>query len=202
MILPYRTVSCRHGNVNSIRREVKALSARHHPHPHRGQQLELQPRIGSLRPFLFFATQEFWLCIFPVIEHLDHLDHCYRRCRLPASSWIWALVFSLPRQNLDALLIVQRVWTGVGLRFVTPSVPQYPIIRAGFQIVSSGTAPNSSPGQGPGVLSRHLVPRPRGLFRYNIVPVTDNASPAPLRACLCQSQPHSPSVPVPIHPRV
>lgn len=43
------------------------------------------------------------LVVSPVIEHLDH---CYRRRRLPASSWTWALVFSLPRQNLDALLIV------------------------------------------------------------------------------------------------
>lgn len=59
VILPYRTVSCRHNNVNSIRPEVKALSARHHPHPRPHRDQQLQPRIGSIRPF--FATQLFRL---------------------------------------------------------------------------------------------------------------------------------------------
>ena len=113
-------------------------------------------------------------------------------CALSAFGWAFWPCTPLPRPNSDASSPIKgkKTWTGVTVRSVTLLRPAIPAGAQALPVV-------------PGVPSGHRVPR--NLFRYNFVPVTCDASSAPLRACLCHStpvpEPPTPSLPVPLHPR-
>ena len=143
-------------------------------------------------------------CLSTISTSIDHhrapsgpsgsciLRHLPPSVALSAFGWTSWPCTPLPRPNSDASSPIKgKEKLGPGLRSVTLLLR--PAIPAGAQALPVV----------PGVPSGHRVPR--NLFRYNFVPVTCDASSAPLRACLCHStpvpEPPTPSLPVPLHPR-